>query len=183
MYQQSKYGIVRLRDNACIPETEGNRDWVEFQTWVAQGNTPLSAPEPTITERLQRNNAAYNAATDALTGDYPQLEKDTWPTQDTETKTWLASPGNAETPWIDRAAKERGIDKEEYVRRTLIKSRQFKVMSAFLTGRRQKYEDQIKAGGNPGLDFELTEEVLLELHAIQQTVMNTAAADLQEAML
>lgn len=133
-------------------------------------------------QRLAANNAAYTEATKALTADYPQLEKDTWPTQNEEASAWIADPAGAQTPWIDRAAAERGIDREEYIRRTLIKARQFKVMSAFLTGRRQRYEDQIKAGGDPVLDYALTPEVLAEMQQITETIMSTPAAGLQEAL-
>lgn len=61
------------------------------------------------TSALAANNAAYSAATRAITADYPQLEKDTWPTQDKESKAWVADPDNAPTPWINRAADTRGI--------------------------------------------------------------------------
>jgi hypothetical protein len=132
--------------------------------------------------KLTKNNTAYSAATMALTADYPQLEKDTWPTQNEEASAWVADPAGASTPWIDRAAAERGIEREEYIRRTLIKARQFKVISAFLTGRRQRYEDQIKAGNDPVLDYALTRELLAELQAITETIMSTPAAGLQEAL-
>lgn len=132
--------------------------------------------------RLSANNEAYSIATAALTADYPQLEKDTWPTQNEEASAWVADPAGAATPWIDRAAAERGIEREEYIRRTLIKARQFKVMSAFLTGRRQRYEDQIKAGNDPALDYALTPELLAELQVITETIMSTPAAGLQEAL-
>lgn len=145
----------------------------------------VSAYDPAISQRparLSANNDAYSFATAALTADYPQLEKDTWPTQNEEASAWVADPAGAATPWIDRAAAERGIEREEYIRRTLIKARQFKVMSAFLTGRRQKYEDQIKAGNDPVLDYALTPEVLAELQQITETIMSTPAAGLQEAL-
>lgn len=132
--------------------------------------------------RITANIDAYNDATVALTADYPQLEKDTWPTQNEEASAWVADPAGAATPWIDRAAAERGIEREEYIRRTLIKARQFKVMSAFLTGRRQRYEDQIKAGGDPVLDYALTPSLLAELDQIASTIMSTPAAEIQEAL-
>jgi len=135
-----------------------------------------------LPSRLAANNDAYSKATVGLTADYPQLEKDTWPTQNEEASAWVADPVAAATPWIDLAASGRGIDREEYIRRTLIKARQFKVMSAFLTGRRQKYEDQIKAGGDPVLDYALTLAVLAELQQISETIMSTPAAGLQEAL-
>lgn len=134
------------------------------------------------TSRLSSNTTAYNEATMALTADYPQLEKDTWPTQNEEASAWAADPVAAATPWIDRAAAERGIDREEYIRRTLVKAQQFKIMSAFLTGRRQRYEDQIKAGDDPVLDYALTPALLAELQAIAETIMSTPADGLQAAL-
>jgi hypothetical protein len=132
--------------------------------------------------RLRANNAAYTKATDALTTDYPQREKDTWPTQNEQAMAWVNDPENASTPWIDRAASERGIDREEYLRRTLVKAEQFKILSAFLTGRRQRYEDQIKKGGDPALDYALTQEVVAALKQAHDTVMNTPSSDMKAAL-
>lgn len=143
---------------------------------------PPAPTEPPMAERLRENNAAYEAATGQLTADYPQLEKDTWPTQDQEASAWLQDPLGAQTPWVDRAAQVRGLDREEYLRRTLVKARQFVIMSAWLTGRRQGYEDAIKGGGAPALDYQLPQEVLLELQAIQQTVMTAPTAQLREEL-
>lgn len=143
---------------------------------VADGSWSLG-----MAPMLAANNAAYEQATRALTADYPQMEKDTWPTQDAESRAWLNDPA-APTPWIDRAAAVRGIEREEYLRRTLLKARQFVIMSAWLTGRRQGYEDAIKAGGNPELDYQLPPEVWQELAALQQTVMGTPSDQLKEAL-
>jgi len=38
--------ILRLEDNAYIPQAPGNRDWAEYKDWLEAGNTPLPAPEP-----------------------------------------------------------------------------------------------------------------------------------------
>ena len=38
--------IVRLSDNAFIPNDPGNRDYADFLAWEAEGNTPLPAPAP-----------------------------------------------------------------------------------------------------------------------------------------
>jgi hypothetical protein len=38
--------ILRLTDNAFIPQAPGNRDYAEYQAWLAKGNTPLPAPAP-----------------------------------------------------------------------------------------------------------------------------------------
>lgn len=147
---------------------------------------PEPEPEPTPDEikaqRLALNNSTYETATLALTANYPQLEKDTWPTQDAESRAWLDDPVAAATPWIDRAAAVRGIERDEYLRRTLLKARQFVIMSAWLTGRRQGYEDAIRAGGNPELDYQLPPEVWQELAALQQTVMGTPTEQLKDAL-
>lgn len=131
---------------------------------------------------LNKNNSAYTLATSSITADYPQLEKDTWPTQDKESKAWVADPGNAVTPWIDRASATRGIDREEYLRRTLSKAFQFEVISAHLTGTRQKYEDQIKAGGRPTLDYSIPPGLYAEMQTKAQSIMNTDAAELRELL-
>ncbi len=42
-YKLTDDGVQRLNDGAWIPETTDNRDWVEYQEWIADGNTPLPA--------------------------------------------------------------------------------------------------------------------------------------------
>lgn len=142
--------------------------------WVAG---PVS---PNPGSPLSENNAAYEKATLAITADYPQLEKDTWPTQDKESKAWVADPENALTPWIDRAAATRGIDRAEYLRRTLAKAQQFEMVSSYLTGTRQKYEDQIKAGSSPVLDYAIPASLYAEMQAQTLLIMNTPTTELQE---
>jgi hypothetical protein len=33
--------ILRLPDNASVPNDSENTDWQAYQEWLAQGNTPL----------------------------------------------------------------------------------------------------------------------------------------------
>ncbi|MCQ4311693.1 hypothetical protein NAV33_07265 [Pseudomonas stutzeri] len=149
-------------------------------TWVETGGPDSEALK---NGRMTLNNDAYSTATRALTADYPQLEKDTWPTQDKESTAWVADPEGAITPFLNRAASERGIGREEYIRRTLIKAKQFVIMSSFLTGRRQKYEDQIKSGVAPVIDFTLTPDVIAELQAVQAYYSDTPASQLKDATI
>lgn len=176
----SDNSVLRVEDMAIIPL--GHRWWDEYQKWLYDGNSPEDAESPSAEQlkanRLSANNYAYEQATVAITADYPQLEKDTWPTQDAEAQAWLNDPVNAATPWIDSASSERGIPREEYLRRTLIKSRQFKAVSAFLTGRRQKFEDAIKSGSDPILDYRLTAAVMQQLQQIANDGMNRPVHEL-----
>ncbi|TLX54854.1 hypothetical protein DN824_20440 [Stutzerimonas nosocomialis] len=138
-------------------------------------------------EVIASNNGRYSTATAALTADYPQLEKDTWPTQDKESRAWVADQSSP-TPWIDDAARERGLHREEYLRRTLVKARQFEILSAFLTGRRQRYEDQVKAASSQSeldaiiVDYTVPMDVLIRLQHVEQGVMDAPADQIGEAL-
>ena len=38
--------VIRTEDSACIPNDPANRDWVEYQNWLALGNEPDPYVEP-----------------------------------------------------------------------------------------------------------------------------------------
>jgi hypothetical protein len=47
MYQLTQGDtILRLTDNAFIPNDPGNRDYAAYLAWLEEGNTPLPAPVP-----------------------------------------------------------------------------------------------------------------------------------------
>ena len=51
--------VMRTEDGACIPNDPANRDWVEYQQWLADGGVPDPyvepepvAPEPTPEQEI-----------------------------------------------------------------------------------------------------------------------------------
>ena len=58
-YKLNKHGgVIRLEDNASIPECPDNRDWRDYQEWLATGNTPDPAQTP---EEIAAEEAAAAA--------------------------------------------------------------------------------------------------------------------------
>ena len=55
MYQLAESGVIRLSDQAFIPDCNDNRDWQAYQQWLSEGNKPLPMHPPPI------NNAIYIA--------------------------------------------------------------------------------------------------------------------------
>ena len=121
-------GVVRIEDGRTI------------QSWVVEAPT-VEMRKAVLT---QLNNAQYSASIDQLTFDYPAAEIATWERQRAEAVAWGVNSAAA-TPWIDLAATARGLDRDEYLARTLAKVIAFAGATAYLTGRRQGIDDQLRA--------------------------------------
>ena len=44
MYRLAESGVIRLIDQAFIPDCNDNCDWQKYQQWLKEGNAPLSMP-------------------------------------------------------------------------------------------------------------------------------------------
>lgn len=130
--------------------------------WPPDGTVKMNGPQPTPyhkaepdgtwtpdvdrakAAKLEEINATYNTATSALVATYPKTELLTFDQQESEARAYKADPA-AETRLVDMLAKGRQIDKAELVRRIILKSDAFKLAAGYLTGQRQRYEDQLEA--------------------------------------
>ncbi|HWW46310.1 MAG TPA: hypothetical protein VNZ94_00525 [Xanthobacteraceae bacterium] len=45
-YRLCGNSVLRLADDAVIPDDPANRDWAEYQEWLAGGGVPDPEPEP-----------------------------------------------------------------------------------------------------------------------------------------
>lgn len=143
-----------LSNKVYAYESDGSQD--EF---IQSGLTPISeqeamqivAPPLTAAEMkpaaLNRINAAYEAAVNALTAAYPAGEISSWPKQEAEARAWVANDG-ASTPWMDAAAAARGITKADLAARIISNADLFSAASGQLSGKRQKLRHQIAAFGD-----------------------------------
>ena len=95
-------------------------------------------------DQLAAVNAAFEAASQALTEGYPASERLTWPIQQAEALAWAADPF-VSTPYLDGLAAARGIDAGALVRKTLANVEAWMAASQQLIGRRQALRDAIAA--------------------------------------
>ncbi len=95
-------------------------------------------------ELYAKCNSMYEVAASMLKFGYTPSEIDTWGIQREEALAWHAD-NSKPTPWIDRTAQVRGIDRVELATRIVRNTGMFASASSFLTGRRQGIEDAITA--------------------------------------
>lgn len=63
MYKLANTSIMRLGDGASIPLDIENRDFQDYEDWLAEGNTPLPAdlpPPPTPLEKIRALEQAHD---------------------------------------------------------------------------------------------------------------------------
>lgn len=58
--------IIRLSDNAYIPQDHANRDYADYQEWLSSGNIPEPPAQPSQEDRITALQAAYDYDRDKL---------------------------------------------------------------------------------------------------------------------
>lgn len=97
--------ILRLSDNAVIPNAPGNRFWDEYQTWLSVGNVPLAAdseldfyPKTVEEAKSHIQQLIVDLAAkkqEALVEGYSPTEQSTWDYKEREARAYLET-GNIE---------------------------------------------------------------------------------------
>lgn len=109
-------------------------------------------PTPTLDDlkgaKIVEINTAFTEAAQALTDGYPEAERMTWATQQSEVMAWAVDT-NAPTPYLDGLAAARGITPEEMRQKTLEQTQLFMAASQQLVGTRQRLRDLVHDAQTP----------------------------------
>jgi len=95
-------------------------------------------------------NAEYTKRMGAIADAYPLHERESWPVQLQEARMVMdyvdanvPVPETIRAPWIDQCAAQRGLTREDLAARIVVKDAGYRQISGFLSGVRQKHEDEI----------------------------------------
>jgi hypothetical protein len=57
-------GVIRISDNAFIPDAPNNTDWQAYQQWVAEGNVPDPVPSSVLAVEVRAQRDGLLIASD-----------------------------------------------------------------------------------------------------------------------
>ena len=123
---------------------------------VYDGKKWTLTPEAAARQFAERKTAllgqaatAAQAFIDAAFGvdSVPAFELQTWPLQSAEALAWSDDPAAA-TPMLDTIAAARNIDRVALIKKALKKTREYRLLTAHVAGRRQAIEAAINACAN-----------------------------------
>lgn len=128
-------GFVSLDENNQLPTNF-------YETGI------IAKHEAQALEALNNKLLSVKASADnhakKLVWEVPEVEKETWQTQEQEARAWLLD-NSTQTPVIDVICAQRQCEKEWLVNKVIIKADYYRSRAAELTAKRQCIEDQLKA--------------------------------------
>lgn len=69
MYKIASPGLIlRISDNCLIPTDDKNRDYMEYLSWISEGNVPDPADAPSPPTRDEIDKLRLHAYADPITG-------------------------------------------------------------------------------------------------------------------
>ena len=96
MYKLTEGGVIRITDNAFIPDDPANVDWQEYQEWLAQGNTPQ--PQYTFAElKKLKLSELQSLAKSYIERFYPEVKQRSDVADKEYWGTWLLSQNSGYT--------------------------------------------------------------------------------------
>lgn len=150
MYKLTKdnTSVIRLSDNAHIPIAPGNRDYAEYQEWIAAGNIPqpIDLPELSAVKSAKQTEISQEADNTlaVLAREYGLYEKLTWDQQAQEAQLLMAD-AMADAPLVRSIAEARGMLPVDMAQRILANRAAWLVLSGKVVGQRLKYQDMLDA--------------------------------------
>lgn len=96
------------------------------------------------TQKITGMDAAYNAAVNPISAQYPATERDSWGKQEAEARAYAAS-NTAITPLLSAIATARGLTVADLAARVIAKADDYSTFAGALIGRRQARMDAIAA--------------------------------------
>lgn len=95
-------------------------------------------------KKLDEINQAFESAMEAITAQYPEIEKLSWDKQEREARAYLAD-NTVATPLLDSIATARGVDKTELAQKIVKKADTYSLIAGSAIGKRQALEDKINS--------------------------------------
>ena len=130
--------FVAPATSIAIADTEKCYDGTTYRKGMAP-KQPLAEAKAV---KLHEINSAYTEKADLAKTNTPNDEVLTWDIQKLEAEAYQTNASNP-TPSIDILATSRGMDRVELINKILKKVEAYKQYIFALTGKRQKYEDEI----------------------------------------
>lgn len=163
MYNGIKYLYPDIKDSEFTLRDDSDGQGPYIASWSYRQPQPsrgridaaeVASSEPAkltdaelIAQAHERINTGYESAVKALTAGYPDTEISSWPKQEAEARAYFVNNATP-TPWIDSAARSRGIFKDQLVVLIIQNADALAPLHGALTGKRQILRDRIDALGD-----------------------------------
>lgn len=128
-------GLVSLDENGLLPDS--------FLDVAMLGKANLDL-EAILKQKKLALIVESDAKANDIVWDVPEVERDTWSSQESEARSWLLD-NQTTTPVLDSICLHRECEKDWLVSRVIDKADLYRSKAAEITAKKQRIEDQLKA--------------------------------------